>query len=355
MTKNNNNNHHIPQPLMRRFFSLPTLLSFVVAVAFIFFLLTRFDLDWDKTWDNVRTMSPGRYLLALAAYYLSFVFRGMRWRLLATNAGIGDLPGAQLPSVLRASQTIVIGWFVNSVAWFRLGDAYRAYVFSEDSKVGFSWSLGTVLAERVVDMATVLVLLVVGVLIFSITEETSGTGYIVAAGSGMAFALVVLVMIMRGYGARLSSLLPHRIRSAYNSFHQGTIGSLGRGSMPFIFGFGVVGWILEVARMYLVVQALGLSIGIPHVLIVALGHAILSTVPTPGGVGAVEPGVTGLLMLGMVREDALSVALVDRSITYLSILIFGGLAFLIWHTARGSQSKDDVADTVVVDDVTSDT
>ena len=66
---------------------------------------------------------------------------------------------------------------------------------------------------------------------------------------------------------------------------------------------------------------------------VSIGHAILSTVPTPGGVGAVEPGVTGLLVLGMDRSDALSVALTDRTITYLSILVFGGIAMLLWQAS----------------------
>ena len=79
------------------------------------------------------------------------------------------------------------------------------------------------------------------------------------------------------------------------------------------------------------VQALDLSISLPLVLIVSLGHAILSTVPTPGGVGAVEPGTTTLLLLGLGKADAASVALLDRSITYVSVVVFGGLAFAAWN------------------------
>ena len=96
---------------------------------------------------------------------------------------------------------------------------------------------------------------------------------------------------------------------------------------------GLVGWLLETARLVLVVYSLDLSITWPLALVVSIGHAILSTVPTPGGVGAVEPGVTGLLVLGMDRSDALSVALTDRTITYLSILVFGGIAMLFWQAS----------------------
>ena len=123
----------ITTTLKRRILSVPTLLSLGIAAAFIYFLAARFDLDWSSTWESIRSMDPWSYALALALYYLSFIFRGVRWRILAVNAGIHDEQSARLPSVPRASQLIVVGWFVNAIAWLRLGDAYRAYAFSEDS------------------------------------------------------------------------------------------------------------------------------------------------------------------------------------------------------------------------------
>ena len=67
------------------------------------------------------------------------------------------------------------------------------------------------------------------------------------------------------------------------------------------------------------------------ILVVALGHAILSTVPTPGGIGAVETGVTGLLALSLPKNDAASIAILDRSVTLLSVIVFGGLVFLVFE------------------------
>ena len=323
--------------LAQRVFSLPTLLSFVVALGFIFFLATRFDLDWGKTWENVRTMNPWLYLLGFALYYLSFGSRGLQWRILARGAGLHESPKPDLPSPLRFSQLIIMGWFVNSVAPFRLGDAYRAYALSEDSKGGFPWSLGTVLAERVLDMATVFVMLVVGATWFSVTRDSSGTGFIVVAAMGMSFALGAVLVVMKGYGTRLARFLPGKLAGAYHRFQTGALGGLRQ--LPLLFLLAVVSWLLESGRLYFVVQALGLSISLPLVLVAALGHAILSTVPTPGGVGAVEPGVTGLLALGMVRHDALSVALVDRSITYISVIILGSLVFFTWHVSRARKGS----------------
>ncbi len=323
--------------LRQRVLSPYTLLSLVVAVAFLYFLAVRFDLDWEQTWNNIRALDPVLYLLALLLYYLSFAFRGFRWRILSRSAGIEEIPNSRTPSAWRYSQLIVIGWFVNSVAWLRLGDAYRAYALSDEAKTGFSWSLGTIFGERVMDMVAVFVLIVVGALAFSLTADFSGTVYVVGAAFVMALALIGVLVVMRGYGQRLARFLPDRLERAYRRFHEGALGSFGELRVPFLLSF--IGWILEVGRLYFVVQALDFDIPLALILIAALGHALLSTVPTPGGVGAVEPGVTGLLVLGMARHDAVSVALVDRSITYLSIIVIGGLVFLAWNLTRSRRKR----------------
>ena len=321
--------------LKRRFFSVPTLVSFGIVAALIVLLATRFNLDWGETWDNVRRMDPWLYLLALVLYYLSFAFRGARWRILARNAG-ADTSAARLPSAFECSRLIIIGWFVNAVTWLRLGDAYRAYAFSQDSKSDFSWSLGTVLAERVLDMATIFAVLVVsGIYLATTRDETSA--YVVVAAFVMAFVLVTLMLLMKRYGVRLARFLPGRMEDAYGRFQQGTLGSFQR--LPLLAVLGLAGWALEIARVYFVIEALGLDVSFPLVPVVALGHAILSTVPTPGGLGAVEPGLVGLLLIDLGRNDAASVAVVDRSITYISVVVFGGLIFLGRQIALSRESR----------------
>ena len=57
---------------------------------------------------------------------------------------------------------------------------------------------------------------------------------------------------------------------------------------------------------------------------------------TPGGLGFVEAGLTGLLVLVLPREDAATITLLDRSITYASVLAVGGLVFAVrqWFEAH---------------------
>ena len=321
--------------LKRRVLSVPTLISFSVAAAFVFLLAARFDVDWTDTWDNVRAINPWLYAVAIISYYLSFVFRGLRWRILAQNAASGEAPGPDLPSWPRFAQLIVIGWFVNAIAWLRLGDAYRSYALAADSRKSFPWSLGTILAERVMDMAIIFALMVVGAIFLSSSSDSSASIYILVAASAMALALVAFVAVMKLSGERVIRFLPGRLQVIYVRFRQGTLGSFRR--MPLLITLGLMGWAMEMARVYFVVEALGLDIGLALVLDVAMGHAILSVVPTPGGVGVVEPGLTGLLLLGLGRVDAVLVTVVDRSITYLSVVAVGFVAFLagqVWQARR---------------------
>ena len=318
--------------LRRRILSAPSIIGLLIAIAFVWFLATRFNADWGNTWDNVRAMDPWLYAAGLAVYYFSFVFRAVRWRILARNAGDHAAPGALLPPAFQCARLLVIGWFINAIAFLRLGDAFRAYAFSEDSRGGISWSLGTVLAERVFDMAAVFVLLLAAAFTFTATTDSNASTYILLAATALLAGLVALVAAMRLFGGHFARLLPSRLRRMYRDFQHGTLGSFKR--VPMVFVLGMAGWALEVGRLYFVVAALGLEMEIPLLIIVSLGHAILSTAPIPGGVGVVEPGITGLLVLGLERSDALSVALLDRSITYLSVIAFGGIAFAWRHFER---------------------
>jgi uncharacterized protein (TIRG00374 family) len=110
------------------------------------------------------------------------------------------------------------------------------------------------------------------------------------------------------------------------------------------FLFGALGWMAEVGRLYFVVQALGLPLTLPMVLFVTVANAILTLVPlTPGGLGIVETGVTGVLVLALAQSDALSVALLDRSISYLSVIIMGALYFVVRELLkRGRRRAEEV-------------
>ena len=76
-------------------------------------------------------------------------------------------------------------------------------------------------------------------------------------------------------------------------------------------------------------MALGFDLSVALVVFLTLANSLLSLVPTPGGVGAVESGVAGLAvrLASLAKESATALVLVDRFITYISVIIVGAAIF----------------------------
>ncbi len=311
--------------LGRKVLSAPTLISFAFAVLLLLFLATRFDIDLSATWENVRRSNPLLFLLAMAVHYTTFFFRGARWRLMLRNAGVSE--EAPLPSQVASARLLLLGWFASSITWFRLGDAYRAYAYAEESGAPLARSMGTILGERVMDILIIFLLLLAGFLLVYFDPNMDLPGGFLEVGLGLVVAALVGLVAMQVFWKRIGHLLPAKLRSRYEAFHQGTMRSFR--TFPVVMLLGLLGWLSEVGRLYFVVQALNLDVSVGLVMFVTVANAILSAVPlTPGGLGIVETGIVGLLALALPREQAVSVALLDRSISYVSIILTGILAFL---------------------------
>jgi uncharacterized protein (TIRG00374 family) len=322
--------------LRRRFFSPQTGISFLALGGLLALLLWRFDVAWGQTWELMRGMHPGWFALAMVVHYTTFYFRGARWRMLLANAARRDGEPFVSRHPLYYGRIILMSWFANSVTFFRMGDAFRAYAYAEDSKSSFPRTVGTVLADRLVDLSVVGTLMGLGILMLLIGGQVDPPLILVVIAAGLialiAAGLIALIAAQRW----VAPLLPHRLEQLYERFHAGAIGSLDK--LPGVFALGVLGWLAEVGRLFCVVQALGVSVALGLVVFVPMANGLLSGVPlTPGGVGIVETGVSGLLQLELTVELALAVALLDRTISYLSIIATGGSTFA-WRQFANSRA-----------------
>ncbi len=334
----------------KRVFSPATLIATVIAGMVLALVLWRaFDIDWSQFWDNARKISPASYLLALASYYASFWFRGWRWRLIAKQAfrhtpsaagkagAAAEGPPVKEPKVPGATTLggiILMGWFANSVAFLRIGDVYRGWALAKESGAGAGESLGTVLAERVQDMFAVLILILVAAVWMASTGADVPVVVVIVAFA-LVGLIVVMLVVMRFFGLRLAKRLPHRFEKAYGSFQKGTLRSFSPRGLPPQLSLGIVGWLLEIARFYFVARGLGVEISFGVVMLVALANAMLTTIPTPGGFGFVESGIIGLLIfVGLDDTTALSLTIVDRTISCVSVVVFCGLLFAFCHLVR---------------------
>ena len=246
------NNRKPQATFKRRFLSPATLVSFVLAGAFLYFLVTRFDIDLGATWQSFKSSNLFFFVLALLIHYTTFILRGARWRLLLENAQRSS--HMSVPGTLHCSTLILLGWFVNSVTWFRLGDVYRAYAYAEDTGGSFSRTIGTILAERAVDMALVFALLLSTTLFLAASGV--GTSWLfVGLAALMAAGLAGVLLLMWLFQSRLARFLPGSLQEAYQRFHGGTLGSFRR--LPLVTLLWLLGWLAEVGRLFLVAEALG--------------------------------------------------------------------------------------------------
>ena len=335
-----------------KIFSRKTILATGIALAIL--AITSFrvlDIDWGEMWDQVKGVDPVTYLLAAALYYTSFWFRGIRWRLIVRTAGLDRQPGVVMIGTPKFAAIILMGWFANSVAFFRLGDAYRGYTLHRETGISMASSIGTLLGERAQDVLIVLGLLIVGAAGLLLTGEVTLPIYVLAAAGVISMATLLALVVMRNYGERLARRLPDRLQETYHRLQLGALGSFKARQLPLQFLFGMIGWGLEIARVYFVAESLGLDIGFFVVMSAALTIAVLSTIPTPGGFGFVEGGLTGVLIfLGMGHTQAFALTVADRTISWVSIIVIGGALFLIWQTVaarRGPRANNPAASSPV--------
>ena len=330
--------------LRKRFFNFRTLISLILAIGLIVVIFTQLNVDFADMWGKIKDCNPLYFALAFICYYISFPIRAMRWRYLMHHAGIRKDQGVEMPSLLALTQMVLMNWFANCVLYARLGDAYRAYLFKERTGVSFSKILGTLLAERFLDILVIVLLTVVSIIWLLLTggHDWKVFGTVLVIGIVLLLVIAMVLGGMGKFGHKLVNLLPKKIRVFYTMFEQGALSSFGQ--LRLLTLLTVVIWLLEAGRLILVAQALGfdiIEVGIALFIFAALANALITAIPlTPGGLGLVEPGVAGLLMItGLTKSAAWSITLLDRSISFLSVIAVGLLVFASWHVMEAVRKR----------------
>lgn len=314
-------------PSPARLFNARTLISLAVAAAIVGVAVWRAPIKWGDAASRISHADLRLYLIGLFAFYCSFGIRGFRWQILLGNAG-------EDRRLVPLTGIVVTSFFVNCVLPAKMGDVYRAYLARSKLGIVASKAFGTIIAERLVDLLVLMGLLVTaGVVIFHRRVPGELVPYVII-GVGLCILGGCAVLVMRsGRGTRLLRLLPEAVFHRYESFRLGTIHALDRWPLV-IFLTGLI-WGLEASRLAFVVFALGYDqLGPASFLLIALVAALLTTVPfLPGGLGLVEAGmVLVLVAIGNVPSDtAASIALLDRSISYGSLVILGFVVFAVTH------------------------
>lgn len=312
-----------PGSLGRRFKEPRTLASFAFAALIVYFVFDRLEIDPGDVWSKLKRANLFLFALAMVTFYSTFVIRAVRWKMMLERVGIDAEHGHPLPALPGMVKIFILSWFANCVVPARLGDAYRSYLLKQHSKTSFGVGLGTILAERLIDLAVMVVMVLgAGVIVF---------GTHAPAQAEQAALLGVTVVVIGIIGAlslfllreRVERLIPDRFTHHFQKLHTGIFEILRR---PFAYaGIGVLIWIGDGLRVYLVAKSLGADLTIPESTVVSLLSALVTIVPfTPAGLGYVEAFMIWLLPeLGVAGGTAAAIAILDRLATYWSLILIG--------------------------------
>lgn len=384
-----------PPSLWRRLASPRTLLSFAVAGGLVWFTLQRQDQgELAKAGAMLRSVRPMWFVAALAVYYASFPLRALRWRILLGNAG--ERP-EHIPRLRDLIEIIYLSWFVNTLVPAKLGDVYRGWLYGRTSRAlvaggalagavagadartgapagapagvtvgalagapaggGWSRGMGTIVAERALDLIVLVVLMVTaGILTYGdvVAKSTHGDvaacfrhGFDVAnlgcllaelfivGGVGVLVLVIGLVGFAR-FGVHVERWIPRRFErlgTAYTSFAHGLVLSFGRFGP--LLGLSAGAWLCEGAAFWCVSRALAVPLPVPLVLFFSLLQAFLTAIPaTPGALGFEGILKAAIELKGLAAGPAIALTVLYRTISYLSLLVGGMIVFVFSRKTR---------------------
>jgi glycosyltransferase 2 family protein len=318
--------------LARRVLNWRTIASVIFAIVLLVLAFNTLGVNLGATWQLILSANVGLLALAFAAYYLTFPIRAFRWRYVLARVGTR----VRFPD---AMEILFLSWFVNCVVPAKLGDLYRAYLLKGHNGASASRTVGTIFIERIADIIVIFGLaLAAGYWSFR-GRSMPQVDVIFLVGFVLALLLIAAVIALRVWGRRVARFLPKRLADLWERFHEGSTRALTPTALPVIGVSTVSIWVLEGARLYFVIHALdipGVNLGISASIFVALVAALLTAMPlTPAGIGFVEAGIAGaLLIYGVSPESAAAVALTDRGISILSVIVIGGIVYLFSGKVR---------------------
>src|SRR5919112_1845557 len=328
-------------PLGRRIFSVRNIASFLLAVAVLYLMYREFlGVDWGETWASLRGANAALFTLAFAVFYCSFPLRALRWKALLKNVGYSGDAGQPVPSTLGLTRIMYLAWFANCVTIARLGDAYRGYLLKREAGVSFAVTVGTILAERLLDLLVLATMMGAGVLVVFGGSLPTEALQALAAGLLLSAVGIVGLLTMRSFRWAFERMLPKSLHAHYSLLEHGVVGSFG-GRLPLLVALSVAGWVLEGAALYATTAAVGAPVSVAGALVVALAASLLSTVPiTPAGLGFTEVGMVVMLgWLGVDITTATGITLLFRLINYWSIVVLGFVLYVFGY-ARDQLSKE---------------
>ena len=284
---------------------------------------------FDFIWTAWLRSNKGYLLLMVVVAYISHTLRAERWRMLLSPTGHRVTLGNSFLSLM-------IGYLVN-LAIPRGGEISRCYNLLKLEKTPVEVSFGTVVVERIVDVLSLLLVILVAFLVewdkligfvTSLGIGSGETGSMKVPGwafgvlAGLALTAVVL------YAFRRHPML----QKVFHGFRIGLMSVFQLKNVGLFLLYSALIWFLYFLMSYCVLMAFDTTreLGFGAVLILFALGAIAMAAPLPGGTGSYHTIVPlGLVMLYQLPQaDAIAFVFIFHAWQTVT-MIAGGVVSLV--------------------------
>lgn len=270
-------------------------------------------------------------LLSFPFGILAQMFRGWRWHL--TLEPIGEKPRTS-----TSINSIFLSYAVSLIVP-RIGEFARCGILRRYDGVSFPKALGTVVMERAIDSALVMLIALLtfafqlrvfntffaetGTNLESILSKFSAAGYAVTAVCGVAVLILAWYLLQR-------FAIYNKVRTMVRGIWQGII-AVRDVKHPWLFVVFTLGiWASYFLHYYLTFFCFEATshLGMACALVTFIVGSIAVIVPTPNGAGPWHFAVkTMLILYGVGDVDALNFVLIVHSVQTLLVVVLGVYAW----------------------------
>lgn len=282
-------------------------------------------------------------LLSFPFGILAQMFRGWRWHL--TLEPIGEKPRTS-----TSINSIFLSYAVSLIVP-RIGEFARCGILRRYDGVSFPKALGTVVMERAIDSALVMLIALLtfafqlrvfntffaetGTNLESILSKFSAAGYAVTAVCGVAVLILAWYLLQR-------FAIYNKVRAMVRGIWQGII-AVRDVKHPWLFVVFTLGiWASYFLHYYLTFFCFEATshLGMACALVTFIVGSIAVIVPTPNGAGPWHFAVkTMLILYGVGDVDALNFVLIVHSVQTLLVVVLGVYAWTVLSFTRTKSSE----------------
>lgn len=264
------------------------------------------------------------YPLVLALTLFNYLLRWVKFNYYLTQIGAGSLPP-------RESARLFVAGFPLAMTPAKLGEALKGVWIEWKTGQPAAQGIAVVVAERISDALALLLLSLLGVIAY----PRYWFAFAIILGALLSLVIISQVPVMANFFLDLVERLPvvRLLAAPLRQFYQGSRQLFSPNALLIAVGLGSVSWLGEGTGFYLILLGLGVAPGWQTfaiaVFVLAFSTVVGGISALPGGLGAAEASITGMLvlLLGLPIGSAVAATLLIR----LATLWFGVfIGLLVW-------------------------